>query len=382
MIRVNLCAIFACILVFSGPLCAAEKGDRDKAMALLTGADSLYTAQEYQKASDMCKRALAEDGSCAAAHFKLGQCQEQLRQNKDAFRSYQTASDLAKKESDAVLARKAMSAAEKLGGGAIQITAADMKLIDKLLPLADEAFAEEQLETARSAYSSILALKPTHDKAAAGLEKTEKAIEARGDPVKGRIAAAMLTEVFYNFGIGEKKKATDMAQEISNKHGDTAAGKEAAQLLANNFEPPKDMSAQLAQAKKQMKEQAEKAKKISAKPAVGSPAATGPRPPATGVDVDSMEKIAMDDAKKCAKDALVPTFKDCYTKGKDFYSKATPGSEGNQKNVAGALEQFIRCESFFMRIEDEKLANDDVIQMQKQASMLRYACMKMTILSH
>jgi len=381
MLRVILCVLFAGMLGFSGALCAAEKGDRDKAMALLTGADSLYTAQEYQKASDMCKRALAEDAACPAAHFKLGQCQEQLRQNKEAFRSYQTASDLAKKESDAVLSRKAMSAAEKLGGGAIQISAADQKLVDKLLPLADEAFADDQLETARSAYSSILALKPTHDKAAAGLEKTEKAIEARGDPVKGRIAAAMLTEVFYNFGVGKKDEATKMAQEIVAKHGDTAAGKEAQQLLTNNFEPPKDMDAQLAEAKKQMKEQAERAKKISAKPPVGGPA-TGPRPPATGVDVDGMEKVAMDDAKKCAKDALVSTFKDSYTKGKDFYSKATPGSEGNQKNVAGALEQFIRCESFFMRIEDEKLANDDVAQMEKQASMLRYACMKMTILSH
>ncbi|HYG75981.1 MAG TPA: hypothetical protein VEK08_13335, partial [Planctomycetota bacterium] len=311
------------LIVAASGLFAAEKGDRDKAMALLTGADSLITANEHQKAADMCKRALSEDASCPAAYFKLAQCNEQLRQNKEAFKNYQTAADLAKKENDLVLSRKATSAAEKIGGGAIQITAADSKLVDKLLPLADEAFNDDQLETARSAYASILALKPQHEKAKEGLAKTEKAIEARGDPIKARIAAAMLAEVFYNMGIGEKDKATKMAQEIASKHGSTEAGREAEQLLANNFEPPSNIDAQLAEAKKQMKERAEKARRVAAvKPVTTTTTSSVAKSaPATGLDVEAIEKVAIDDAKKTAKDKLVPSYKDCYAKGKDFYSK-------------------------------------------------------------
>jgi len=381
MLRTLLCLALAVVALSSG-LRAAEKGDRDKAMALLTGADSLITANEHQKAADMCKRAMSEDASCPSVYFKLAQCFEQLRQNKEAFKNYQVAADLAKKESDLVLSRKAMSAAEKLGGGAIQISAADTKLVDKLMPLADDAFNDDQLETARSAYASVLALKPQNDKAMAGLAKTEKAIEARGDPVKGRIAAAMLAEVFYSMGVGQKEKAAKMAQEIVGKHASTEAGREAEQLLANNFEPPKNIDAQLAEARKQMKEQADKARRVASKPVTSTSVSIAKSAPATGLDLDAVEKVAMDDAKKTPKDKLLATYKESYLKGKDFYSKATPGSEGNQKNIAGALEQFIRCEQLSFRIDEEKLMNDDVVADQKQASMLRYACMKMTILSH
>jgi tetratricopeptide (TPR) repeat protein len=376
--------VLICTLIIGSVLTrAGEKGDRDKAMAMLIAADSLMS-NDVAKATEMCRRALAEDGNCPSAHFKLAQCLEQQNKPRDAFKSYKLAADFAKKESDAVLERKAKTAAEKLGGGLMQISVADQKLVDKLLPLADEALADEQLETARSAYMSVLAVSPAHEKAKEGLEKAEKAIDARGDPVKAKIAAAMLAEVFYLHGTGNKDDAAKMAQDIVSHHGNTAAGKEASQMLANNFEAPKDLGAQLAEAKKELKEQSQRtAKKITSKP---TPGAGGPSisssAPVNGVDVDTVEKLAIADAKKLSKDGLVPAFADAYKKGREFYSKAKPGTEGNQKNVASALEQFIRCEQFFMRIEEEKLTNDEVAANEKQASMLRYACMKMTILSH
>lgn len=354
-------------------------------MAFLTGAEALVTAGENAKAADMCKRALGEDSTCPAVYFKLAQIQEQLRQSKDAFKNYQTAAELAKKEKDNALASKAQAAAEKLGGGAVALTAADNKLIDKLLPLADEALENEQLETARSAYASIVALKPTHEKAKEGLDKAEKALAARGDPIKARLAGAMLAEVFYDVGIGKFDDATKMAQDIVSKHGGTAAAKEAEQLLANNFAPPKNIDAQVAEAKKQLKEQAAKAKKATATkppPSSGSVSTAPVVVQAPAVDVDAIEKTATEDAKKVAKAGLVQALKDTFAKGKEFYKNATPGSEGNQKNVASALEEFIRCEQLFLRIDAEKLITPEVSTLEKQASMLRYACMKMTILSH
>ncbi len=356
----------------------ALAGDRDKAMALLVSVDGLIAKGELDNAIDMCKRAIAEDDSCPMAYFKLAQAQEQKRNVKDAFRDYQTAAELARKDKDPQLVVKAQVAAEKLGGGAAQMSTADTKLIDKLSALGDDALADDQYETARSAYESILALRPTHAKAREGLDKAEKAIQARGDPVKARLAAAMLAEVFYNVGNGKKEDAAKMAQDIVKRHGETKAGKEAVALLANDFGPPK--TEQMAEVKKQLKEQTQKAKKVAAtRPPTNVSATVAPPPP---VDVDGMEKAATEDAKKLPKTSLVATFKETFLKGKEAYGKATPGSEGNQKNVAIALESFIRCEQLFMRIEDEKLVNDDVSGMEKQASMLRYACMKMTILSH
>jgi len=380
MIRMLVCLFALSLLCSTVSVCAGEK--RDTAMALLTGADSLITAGDHAKAADMCKRALAEDETCPAAYFKLAQCQEQLSKPRDAFKSYRAAADLAKKENDATLARKATSAAEKLGAGLIQISTADQKLIDKLVPLADEALNDDQFETARQAYQSVLAISPTHEKAKAGLEKAEKAIEERGDPVKAKIAAAMLAEIFYLVGTDKKDEARKMAADVSSRHANTPAGKEAAQLLADNFEAPKNLNAQLAEAKKELREIAEKqTKKASAKPV--SSVSTSSAPKAAGlVDVDAMERVAMDDAKKVSKDSLVPTYKETYAKGKDFFAKATPGSEGNQANLRGALENFIRCEALYMRIDEEKLADADIEAMQKQAGTSRYSCMKMTILSH
>jgi hypothetical protein len=70
----------------------------------------------------------------------------------------------------------------------------------------------------------VLAISPTHEKAKAGLEKAEKAIEERGDPVKSKIAAAMLAEIFYLVGTDKKDEAKKMATDVASRHADTAAG--------------------------------------------------------------------------------------------------------------------------------------------------------------
>jgi hypothetical protein len=111
MLKTLVCLFFLTLLCGTVSVSAGEK--RDTAMALLTGADSLATAGDHAKAADMCKRALAEDDTCPLAYFKLAQCQEQLSKPRDAFKSYRSAADLAKKENDQTLMRKATSAAEK-----------------------------------------------------------------------------------------------------------------------------------------------------------------------------------------------------------------------------------------------------------------------------
>jgi len=49
--------------------------------------------------------------------------------------------------------------------------------------------------------------------------------------------------------------------------------------------------------------------------------------------------------------------------------------------VLKALEQFIRCEAFHTRMEDEKLATQASMKGLQDASMLRYGCQKMIVLS-
>jgi tetratricopeptide (TPR) repeat protein len=371
----------AIILGLSSDLLAA---DRDVAGAHVKSAKSNFDKGDFQTAKSMCERALQEDNTFPDAHFLMGQTLEAQNQPREAIKSYQLAADFAKKENNNQLSSKALEAAKKLGPGLVELNAADQKLVDKLVVLADKAMADEQYDTARQAYNAALALAPAHEKARENLLKTEKAIEARGDPIKAKIAAAAMSEVWYYVGVGNKEKARQMATEVSSKFGDIAAGKDAAKLLANNFDLSKTINQEIAAAKQELIEQQ---KKIMAKPAVKDPVKTTPSPATVStapprVDVDNTEKVANDEAKKLPKDKLVSTYTDFYTKGKDFYSKATPGSEGNQKNLASALDQFIRCESLYMRLEEEKMLNPEIEEMQKQASMLRYACMKMTILSH
>jgi tetratricopeptide (TPR) repeat protein len=382
--RVKTLVVLFFVAALVSPVLAA---DRDAAMALLTGADALITSGDHAKALELVKRAKDSDSTCPMVYMKEGQCQEALNKPRDAFRCYQRASELAKKENDSKTSRAADDAAKKLGAGLLQISEADKKLATKLLKIGKDALDQEQLETARLAFGSVMRVDPDNDEAKAGLGETEKALAARGDPIKAKIAGAMLSEVFYYVATGNKTEAGKMAKELSSRHSDTAAGKEAMKLLAANFEAPKNIDAELAEAKRELKERAEKAKKIASAPSTSSTATPTVRhvDSAVGaqtVDVDGMEKKAADEAKSLAKAQLKPKYEEAFKTGTEAFSKAKPGSEGNQVNLATALENFIRCEALYMRMEDENALDADVQAHQKQASMSRYSCMKMSILSH
>ena len=344
---------------------SVHAGDREQAKALLTAADALT---DPAKSIEMCKKALNADETCPQAHFKLAQCLEQMNKPREAFKEYQNAATLAKNENDTTLERKSRLAAEKLGGGLILISAADEKLAAKLLPLADEALAQEQLETARQAYQAVLVVSPTNEKAKTGLEKTQAAIEARGDPVKSKVAAAKLAEVLYDVAVGKKDDAKKMAAEIADHYAGTAAGKDAAQLLENDFGPPKHDEE--LRVKQIYKDQAK------VKPSSGSASKIASAP---AVDIDAVDRAAFDEAKKLPKDKLIPSLKEAHDKGCESMKNAKPGSEGQQKAVAAALEQFIKCEQIYGLIDDKTA---EVEEMAKDASARRYSCMKMTILSH
>ena len=364
---------FAAMLCLCGSICYG--GDREAAKILLNSAEKSLKDADYTTAQSMCERALAEDKDFPKGHLVMGQILEAAGKAKEAIASYQLAADLAKKEKDTVTETQALSAAKKLAPGLLDIKQADQKLSDKLAALAGNAANEAQLDTAKSAYQAVLALNPANEDAKKHLDDVQQKIDARGDPVKAKIAAAGLSEVWYKFGNGKKDEARTLAEDISKKFSDTPFGKEASKLVDCNFDLSKTITQDIAEAKVQMKE-------VAKKPASSTPSQPSTRAPTGGVDIDGVERVATDEAKALAKDKVVPTFLDTFKKGKDFYSKATPGSEGNQKNVASALEQFIRCESLYMRIDQEKLMTPEVEADEKDASMLRYACMKMTILSH
>ena len=377
MVRCVCPVVGLCLIL---PVCGVHAEDRDTAAALIASAEKSLKGGDQATAKAMCERALNSDRTFPVAHFTLGQVLEAMNQPRDAIKSYQTAAELAKKENNTALASRALEAAKKLGPGLVEIGQADQKLADRMFMLGEKALADEQLDTAKAAYTAVLALNPNHDKAKENLAQTEKAIEARGDPVKAKIAAAALSEVWYNVSIGKKDEATKLATDLKDRFSDTPAGKESGQLLACNFDLSKSIKDDLAMAKREL---AERQKKLAARPA--APAKTtdvkGPAL-ANRVDVDGFEKLALEEAKKLPNDRLVAAFQDYVTKGKGFYAKATPGTEGNQQNLALALEQFIRCEAVFLRLDEQNLLSEQIRKDEEQASMLRYACMKMTILQH
>ncbi len=369
---------------------AAFAADRASADAYLANVPNLIKENNYKTIEDMSKRALQSDDTCPNAHFYMGMCLEKNGKSREAFKEYQTAATLATKEKDTVTAAKASAAGKRVGMGLIELDALDAKLAEKMHKLADEAADAGQLDTAKQAYGSVLVLQPDNAKAKDGLEKVMAALAERGDPVKSKIASATASEMWYKLGIGQKDEAKEKAKELSEKYGDTEFGKEAAGLLERDFAPPK--KEEIAKASEKLKKQ--NAKVAVAKPAPPSPTpgpgtspSVPPKPPAntgpkSGVDVAAVEKAAEADAKKMSKDALVPAFKDACTKGKSFYQNATPGSENNQINVAKALEQFIRADALYGRIETENLSTPELAAMIKESSMLHYACLKMTILAH
>lgn len=376
-------ALALCGALFQqGRLSAA---DRTSADALLTGVPDLVKDGNFKTIEELCKRSLQADESCPSAHFYLGMACEHNNKPREAVKEYLVAASNATKEKDGVLAGKANAAAKKIGAGVIELDALDAKYAEKLGKVGADALEAGQLETARQAFSALLVLHPGDAKGKEGLDKAVKALEERGDPVKSKIAAAALSEVWFKLGIGERDKAKELAQALSSNYGDTEPGKEAAALIERNFAAPKhDEVAKLTEKLKQ-----ESAKKIAVAPkppstsvsatpgAAPAKAAAGPR-----VDVDATQKLAEEETKKLSKDALIPAFKDAHKKGKECYSKATPGSEGNQDNIAKALEQFIKADSFYTRIENENMSTEELAANAKEVGMLHYACLKMTILAH
>ncbi len=373
---------YSLILVVLGLAAAANSADRTSADAYLAGVPALVNGGDYKTTEDLCKRSLQADDTYPLAHYYMALCLEKSGKAHDAFKGYQNAASLATKEKDAAMAAKATAAAKRLGTGLMEIDALDVKLSEKLQKIATEALDTGHLETAKQAFTSLLAIQPENAKAKEGLEKITTALKDRADPIKSKIAGAMLVETFYRLGTGKKDEATELAKELSLKYADTESGKEAAGLIERDFAAPKkDEVVLLAQ---KLKEQSTKTADASkALVSSGSPTSVSAKPVAkNNVDVEALEKSADDETKKMGKDALVAAFADAYKNGKLFYAKATPGSEGNQENLSKALELFVKAESLFVRIETENLKDDEMAENVKEASMLRYACMKMTILTH
>lgn len=373
---------------------AAWAGDRDTAMALVSGAEGLIKLGHYDKAEDMCQRAVQADEGCAEAYCQLALCQAKLGRPREAMRSYQKAEALATAAKDELLARKARQDAEKLCPGLLLLTKADSKLHQKVLPMAQEALDAGYLETARDLFEMAVGVAPDDAKAKEGLREARRLLEERGDPVQAKLADAMLQEVWYMWGVGKKPEATTMATELSSRYASTSAGKEARELVRNNFGPPrKEETVALA---KKIKARAKPQVVATSTPPTTSgkttPSTTTTptvRPPTPGaapsrrafVDLDALEATATAEAGKLPKDGLVAAFNDAYKLGKDWYAKAAPGTEGNQANLARAVEQFVRCEAIYQRLDAEKMMDEELDRLIREASMLKYGCLKMVVLS-
>jgi tetratricopeptide (TPR) repeat protein len=261
------------------PLCQA--GDRDVALALVSQVDGMVKQGSFDKAADMCRRALAADDTCGEAHYQLGVCQAQLNQPREAMQSYQRAIQFGAQSKDDVLQQKARAGMKKLCPGVLEFEQADQKLVDKLVVLADEALGAGQLETASEGFDLALALNPAHARAKEGAKKAHALLEKRGDPVQAKLADAMLQETWYLVGAGRKDEAKKMASDLSQRYPETNSGREAAQLVTNDFGPPKKEEALAL--KKQLIEVQKAAQAASRRPRPrppGGPPARrrGPRP--------------------------------------------------------------------------------------------------------
>jgi tetratricopeptide (TPR) repeat protein len=360
--------------------------DRDTASALLSSAEDLYKKSMFDKALEMAQRAIAADDSYAQAYMMLGQCQEQSRKPREAMKNYSRAEELARKVQDTATANKAASAGEKLAPGLKQVAAANQRMLGRVLPIAQSALAAGQYETALDAFNVILAVQSDNAEAKAGAEKAKAALDAKGNPIKAKIAENKLAEYWYYIGLNQKEKAGSLAQELTSNYSDTKAGQEATSLAGAAFKPPAKEE-QLA-LKKQLMEERVRQEKVMASPvaenkgpASGGTISARPASPKL-VDVDALDKKYEAEVKKLPKDKLIPTFMEVYTKGNEAYAKAVPNTDGCQQNLRIALEQYIYCDALGLRISDEKLSTNDLEQNAQDASMKRYGCMKMTILSH
>ena len=365
-------------LVFISATISAFSADRTAAEAYLAGVPPLVTGGDYKAVEDLCKLSLRADDTCPLAHYYNALCLEKTNKAHDAFKEYQNAAALAAKEKDAGTAAKSTAAAKRIGGGLMEIDALDSKLADKLIKIGAEAIDSGRLETAKQTFATLLVLQPENVKAKEGLEKATKALKEHVNPIKAKIAAAMLSEVWYRVGNNQKSDAVELAKALTQKYTETEWAKEAAGLLDRDFAAPKT---------EEVASLAQKIKEQNAAPAEAPKAPGGSGVPPKAVmksspNIDAIEKTAAAEVLTLSKDMLMPAFADAYKNGKSFYAKATPGSDGNQENLSKALEQFIRAGSIFARIETENLRDDDISENAKEVAMLRYACMKMTVLTH
>lgn len=364
----------------------AQGADRSTALALLDGADALMQQGKHAKALEVCDRAMQADPQCAEAQFKAAQCHEGMNKPAEAFKCYRKAGELAEGYNPR-LVRDAQVAAEKISPGLVRLDNVDQDLVRKLLPVAKQALAAGHLETAMEAYAIVLNLQPGQKEAENGQAEAQAELRKRGDLIEAKLAEAMLAEVWYLIGSNKKADARKMAQELSGRHGQTLAGREAVQLLANDLRPPKKedilaLKKEVLAAEKRDKEVKAAVKAVAAK--LETPPA--PAPPSTGkrmedVSVEKLVASAESEAKTLDKEQLIAKFKEAYDAGKAAYGKAAPGTPGNQENLAQALENFTRCEALFLKLEETKLANAELEALNQEASMLRYGCMKMTILT-
>jgi hypothetical protein len=224
---------------------------------------------------------------------------------------------------------------------------------------------------------------PDSAQARAGAARARKLLQERGDPIQAKLSDAMLQEIYYLAGAGKKDEARTMSQELSQRFAGTSAGREAKDLMANNFGPPRKEDALALKRKLQCRT------KPAADGAVATAAKTGPAAktdvpaakPKSSMDLDALEAAASSEAAKLPKDGLATAFADAYKEGQAWYSKAAPGTEGNQANLLKAIEQFLRCEALFARLQTEGLADVDLQKQLQQVSMLKYGSLKMVVLA-
>ncbi len=385
---VRLKCILTLTALFMLTSLSAQAADRDTAMALLDGADALIQKKSFDKALKLCERALSMDKKCPAVHFKMGVCHENLKSVEAAVNSYQKASQLANLEKDLRLARKADEAINNLSPGLVLLQKKDLELQKKLLALAQDAKDSGHIDTAYETFQLVLARWPENKTAKLAALEVKADLDKRGDPVKSKIAEAMLSEVWYFLGVGKKADAKRMAQELSQKYARLAAGKEAFKLLADKFQAPK--SDDTLALKKELiavaKKRRAKARAATTAPKTSTPSTVSASPvshhaSAPLVDLEALEKTVSTETDSIAKSQLSSAFKAAFEKGMGYYRKSAPGMEDNQKNLGLALEQFVKCESLYLRFEKAGLKNPELEKQQQQASMLRYACMKMAILN-
>ena len=111
-----------------------------------------------------------------------------------------------------------------------------------------------QLDTAKAAYQTVLALSPSNEEAKKNLDDVQHRIDERGDPIKSKIAAAGMSEVYYQLGVGLKDEAPSQAgsrHRTEVRRHVVRQGRTASRCIAN-FDLSKTINDDIAAAKQEM----------------------------------------------------------------------------------------------------------------------------------